>query len=301
MPKEDYYIAMMRKPWQDFVKPFKLPILTERIKITSACRDCDDLPRVEDAGACFVDDSGHAVQLMHNGLKVLYGRYYGSWLNEIIRLLRGVHEPQEEWVFHHVLKHIPPGGVMVEAGCYWGYYSMWFAKAVRNARIYLVEPQPNQMKVALKNFELNGLTADHTYAYFGSYPKQKLDIQTRRLGDLPRLSIEDLMVIKGLDRITLLHADIQGHEEEMLDEARLLLEARKIDWLVISTHGARHQSTKAILQDANYRLIAEHDVGQSASADGLLVAQNPDLPEIPPIQTSTVKGLVQAHDSREVA
>ncbi|MEM7057448.1 MAG: hypothetical protein AAF557_07660 [Pseudomonadota bacterium] len=301
MAKEEYYIAMMRKPWQRYVKPFKLRILTDRIRITSACRDCDDLPRVPNAGECFVDDSGHAVQVMHNGLKVLYGRYYGAWLNEIIRQLRGVHEPQEEWVFHHVMKHIPPGAVMVEAGCYWGYYSMWFAREVRDAQIYLVEPQPNQMKVALKNFEINGLTADHTHAYFGSYPKQKLEIQRRRLGHLPGLTIGKFMAMKGLDRITMLHADIQGHEEEMLDDARALLAARKIDWLHVSTHGARHLGTKAILQEAGYRLIAEHDVGQSASADGLLVAQNPDLPEIPPIEISMVEGLVQVHDGLELA
>ena len=296
MPKEEYYIEMMRKPWQDYVKDVKLPVLTERIKITTECRDCDELPRVANAGECLVDDSGHAVQVMHNGLKVLYGRYYGSWLNEIISQLNGVHEPQEEWVFHHVIKHIQTGGVMVEAGCYWGYYSMWFARAVADAKIYLVEPQPNQMKVALKNFEINGLTADHTHAYFGSYPPQKLEIQKRRLGELPRLTVGDFMQMKGLDRISMLHADIQGHEEEMMDGARDLLAARKIDWLFISTHGARHPATRDILMEAGYRLVAEHDVGQSASADGLLVAQNPDLPEIPPIEISMVKGLVQAHD-----
>ena len=298
MVKEAYYIEMMDSPWQDYVKPVKLPILTERIRITAECRDCDELPRVWNAGECFVDDDGNAVQIMHNGLKVLYGRYYGSWLNEIISRLKGVHEPQEEWVFHQVMKHIPPGSVMVEAGCYWGYYSMWFARQVARAQIYLIEPQPNQMKVALKNFEINGLAADHTHAYFGDYPPQKLEIQKRRLGDLPRLTIEEFMKMKGLDRITMLHSDIQGHEEAMLGDARDLLAAHKIDWLFISTHGARHHGTRSILEDAGYRLVAEHDVGQSASADGLLVAQNPDLPEIPPIGISMVRGLVQAHDTR---
>ena len=71
---------------------------------------------------------------MHNGLRVLYGRYYGSWVNEIISQLKGVHEPQEERVFYEVLKHIPAGATMVEAGCYWGYYSMWFARQVQDAR-----------------------------------------------------------------------------------------------------------------------------------------------------------------------
>ena len=295
MAKEEYYIEMMDKPWQDYVKPVKLPVLTERIRITTECRDCDDLPRDPRAGECFVDRRGNAVQVMHNGLRVLYGRYYGSWVNEIIKRLKGVHEPQEEWVFHHVLKHIPPGSSIVEAGCYWGYYSMWFAKEVPDAKVFLVEPHPNQMKVALRHFKINRLEADHTHAYFGSYPPQKLEIQKKRLGELPRMTVPEFMELKGLDRITMLHSDIQGHEEEMLEGARDLLSARKIDWLFISTHGARHPATRAILNEAGYRFVAEHEVGQSASADGLLVAQNPDLPEIPPIDISIVDGLVQVH------
>lgn len=294
MPKEAYYIDMMSRPWQDFVKPAKLAVLEERIAITAGCRDCDGLPRDPQAGQCLVED-GNAVQVMHNGLRVLYGRYYGSWVNEIISRLGGVHEPQEEHVFHEVLKHIPPGGTMLEAGCYWGYYSMWFAKAVADSRVFLVEPQPNQMRTALRNFEINGLSADHTHAYFGDYPEKKKEIQERRLGELPCLTVPEFMEMKGLERLSLLHSDIQGHEEEMLAGAAALLRARRIDWLFISTHGSRHPACREFFGQMGYRIVAEHGVGQSASADGLLVAQNPDLPEIPPIEISVVEGLVQAH------
>ncbi|MEM7685051.1 MAG: FkbM family methyltransferase [Pseudomonadota bacterium] len=295
MAKESYYIEMMGKAWQDYVKPVKLDVLTRRIDITAACRDCDPVPRVDDAGECRVDDSGYAVQIMHNGLKVLYGRYYGNWVNEIIKRLNGVHEPQEEWVFHSILPHVASGSAMIELGCYWGYYSMWFAKAVPEARNFLVEPHPRQMQTARTNFEINGLSADFTIGYVGSYPEQKKKIQEQRVGELPRFTIPEFMDLKGLDRIGLLHSDIQGHEEEMLDGAREVLAQRRIDWLFISTHGRRHPACREILTDAGYRLLAEHGVGGSASADGLLVAQNPDLPEIPPIEISEVEGLVTAH------
>ena len=296
MVKEAFYVDMMQKDWREFVKPIKVPILEERIKITAACRDCDDLPRDPRAGACFVDEDGNAVQVMHNGLKVLYGRYYGNWVNEIIRELKGVHEPQEERVFAEVMKHIPAGATMIEAGCYWGYYSMWFAHAVENARVFLVEPHPRQMQVAERNFAINGLTGDFTVGYFGTYPEQKKKIQEQRVGgELPRYTVQEFMDLKGLDRITMLHSDIQGHEEEMLDGARDILGARKIDWLFVSTHGRRHPACRDILDEAGYRIVAEHGVSQSASADGLLVAQNPELAEIPPIEISLVEGLVQAH------
>lgn len=290
MVKEAYYVEMMEKSWEDYVKPIKLDILRRRIEITAACRDCDDLPRVADAGKCFVDEDGNAVQVMHNGLKVLYGRYYGSWVNEIIARLGGVHEPQEEKVFHEVLSHMPEDAVMVEAGCYWGYYSMWFAHQVPGGRVFLVEPHPKQMATAERNFSLNGLSADFTIGYFGQYPEQKKRIQESRVGELPRFEVAEFMALKGLTRIDLLHSDIQGHEEEMLDGARDLLRNGQIGFLFISTHGVRHQACRDILDDAGYRILAEHAVDQSASADGLLVAQAPELPKVDPVEISLVDG-----------
>lgn len=295
MAKESYYIEMMSRPWQDYAKPAKLKVLEERIRITAACRDAEDLPRVPDAGRCMVDEDGNAVQVMHNGLKVLYGRYYGSWLNEIVSRLGGVHEPQEERVFHELLRHMPEGATMIEAGAYWGYYSMWFARAVPSSRVHLVEPHPRQLQVAERNFALNGLSGDFTIGYFGSYPEQKKAIQEKRVGELPAFSVPEFMALKGLDRVTLLHADIQGHEEAMLDGARGLLAERRIDWLFVSTHGRRHPPCREILAEAGYRIVAEHGVGNAAAADGLIVAQNPDLPKVPPIEISMVEGLVQAH------
>ena len=52
MVKESYYIEMLDKPWQDYAKPVKHDILERRIEITAACRDCDPMPRVKDAGKC---------------------------------------------------------------------------------------------------------------------------------------------------------------------------------------------------------------------------------------------------------
>ena len=296
MPEEQYYIDMIGTDWRLGVNQVRVPVLEKRIQITTACRDCDDLPRHPKAGACLVDEDGNAVQYMHNGLKVLYGRYYGNWVNEIIARLVGVHEPQEERVFHEVLKHLPADSTMLEAGCYWGYYSMWFAQAVPRGRAFLVEPHPKQLQVARRNFAINGLLADFTLGYFGGYPEQKRKIQIRRAGVLPHMSVPEFMDRKALTRITLLHADIQGYEEEMLKGAQGLLADRRIDWIFVSTHGRRHLPCRDILARAGYRIVAEHGLGQSASMDGLLVAQNPDLPAIPRISISLVDGLVTAHD-----
>ena len=295
MPNEQFYIRMMGEDWRRGIKKMRVPVLEKRIRVTTSCRDCDALPRDPRAGECFVDQDGNAVQIMHNGLKVLYGRYYGKWMNEIIADLGGVHEPQEERVFHEVLKHIPAGSTMLEAGCYWGYYSMWFAKAVKDARVFLVEPHPLQLEIAERNFEINRLHGDFSLGFFGGYPEHKRQIQIKRAGHLPRFTVPEFMDRKGLRRINLLHADIQGYEEQMLTEAADLLARRRIDWVFVSTHGKRHWPCREILTDAGYHMVAEHDLAESASMDGLLVAQNPDLPQIPKIDISLVDGLVTAH------
>jgi len=76
-----------------------------RVEMTAACRDSAAIPKVPDAGGIIVED-GQRVQIMHNGVKVVAGGYYGDWTEEIIRRLRGHHEPQEELVFHELLRHI---------------------------------------------------------------------------------------------------------------------------------------------------------------------------------------------------
>ena len=173
---------------------------------------------------------------------------------------------------------------------------MWFAKQVDDARCFLLEPHPRQLETARRNFRINNLEADFTIGYMGSYPEKKKKIQESRVGELPRYTVQEFMELKDLEHITLLHSDIQGHEEEMLNDARGLLAQRKIDWLFISTHGRRHSACRQILDEVGYRIVAEHAVGQSASADGLLVAQNPTLQEIPKVEISMVEGIVQVHD-----
>ena len=104
--------------------------LVDRVLLTVACRDADVIPKVEGAGEV-VDRDGVTVQVMHNGVVIEEGCYHGPWMTEIIRSLRGHHEPQEELVFDRILRRLqadrahPPG--MIEFGSFWGYYSLWFA------------------------------------------------------------------------------------------------------------------------------------------------------------------------------
>ena len=105
--------------------------LQNRVDLTSSCSDCNKLPKVEHAGKIIKGNPSY--QLMHNGIKVMLGGYHGEWMQNIISNLRGHHEPQEEIAFYEVLGFMPEGGVMIELGSFWAYYSMWFHAAVPNA------------------------------------------------------------------------------------------------------------------------------------------------------------------------
>lgn len=282
MAKESRFIDMLGKPWQAFSKEDRVPVFENRIALTVAQRDADDLPRVPNAGETMVDENGYAVQIMHNGLKVLYARYYGAWVNEIIRQLRGVHEPQQEMIFDTILKRLAPGATMIEAGAYWCYYSMWFVHAIPQGRALMVEPNSKHLDIGKKNFEINGLPGDFSYGYFGEFPQKKVDHQREQFGiELTRYELPDFMAEKGLDRIELLHADIQGGETQMLDGARDLLARRLVDYLVVSTHGREHRPCLDILDGAGYVIAAEHDVDKVAKADGMIIAHSPDVAPLP--------------------
>ena len=64
-----------------------------RIDMTIRCKDSSLIPKVERAGEVFLDQD-FTYQLMHNGLKVVSGGYYGEWMRELIEKLKGHHEPQ---------------------------------------------------------------------------------------------------------------------------------------------------------------------------------------------------------------
>src|SRR5688572_2004784 len=137
-----------------------------RIALTVACRDSDAIPKVADAGA--VRDG---VQLMRNGVRVVEGGYYGEWMTEVIRRLRGHHEPQEEVAFHAVLERLAttagPSPAILELGAFWAYYSLWFLHRIPGGRAFLVEPDPAYLEIGRRNIELNDFEATFHQAAVG--------------------------------------------------------------------------------------------------------------------------------------
>lgn len=254
-----------------------------RVAITTSCRDTDAIPKVDGAGEVFERD-GQLLQRMHNGIVVAAGCYHGAWMTEVIRGLRGHHEPQEELVFHEILERIArteTRPTMIELGSWWAYYALWFAHDTGGAVVAL-EPDPFCLEVGRRNFELNGLTARFVHGAIGDAPGAPMSFfeeRTSRVTTVPSYDLASLMDAVGLERVSLVLADIQGGEAPLLARARQLLEARRVRFLILSTHHhsisgspVTHQEARDLLEACGAHFVAEHTVGESFSGDGLIAA-----------------------------
>ncbi|MFI5591704.1 FkbM family methyltransferase [Amycolatopsis sp. NPDC051758] len=266
------------------VSGFK-PALARRVRATVGCPDADGIPKVGHAGECR-DHEGGRVQVMHNGLLVEEGGYYGAWMTEIIRSLRGHHEPQEELVFHRIVERLATGGgrdpVMLEFGSFWTYYGLWFCQALPAGRVVAVEPDPAYLEVGRRNAELNGYgdRVRFVRAAIGDRPGEPMDFEAESDGRTYPVAQHDLASLLSeadLPQADLVLADVQGAETLLLDRARGDLEAGRVRFLVVSTHHhtisgdpLTHQNALRTLLDTGAHLIAEHTVGESFSGDGLI-------------------------------
>jgi FkbM family methyltransferase len=264
--------------------------LEQRIEMTASARDADVIPKVEGAGAVFTDETGARVQRMHNGLKVVADGYCGAWMTQLIGHCRGHHEPQEELAFYSVLDRLPNDAVMIEIGGSWSYYSMWFLNGRPGRRALVIEPDRNGVALAHRNLALNGLQAEVLWGYVGqSYAA----LANSEPMPPPPLSVPDLLQERGLGFLDILHCDAQGAEIEMIESCATLFREGRVGWLFVSTHGATitgdpltHQKCLARLIDLGAEIVAEHDVYESFSGDGLIVAHfgspaaEPGFPEL---------------------
>lgn len=265
-----------------------------RVLTTARCADCHSIPKVALAGETFAGSTGRW-QLMHNGVRVVEDGYCGRWMTELIRLLDGHHEPQEELAFHELLGHIPRGATMLELGSWWAYYSLWFQTRIAEAKLYLVEPDPRNLKIGERNFALNESLGHFFNCSVGSVSRgpQPFRCEDGLVYAVPQISVDDFLRQHAIDRVELLLADIQGAEWEMLQGAQQSL-VRRIRFLVVSTHHhslsgdpLTHQKCLRFLQDRGAHILAEHSVGESYSGDGLIVASmDPNDRNLGPIEIS---------------
>lgn len=255
------------------------PELEARIALTLSCRDCDAIPKVAAAGAVLERDDG-AVQVMHDGTLVRADGYCGGWMTEIIRRLRGHHEPQEELIFHHLLPHARPGSLIVELGAWWAYYTAWYLGAVPGAEAVCVEPDPANLELGRANLALNGRRAEFINAALGCEYRPEIEFHRAVHGGTVTIESLDMPALASRLRgrsVEMLHMDMQGFEFGFLRSLRRC--GTPVRFIVVSTHhelisgsATTHADCLAELCGQGAVILAEHDVLESYSGDGLIAA-----------------------------
>ena len=257
-------LGYFEKRFNYFFPKYKLTdYWKQRIDLVKSCPDNAKIKIADNAGALFSD-----YQLMHNGLKITPGSYYDYGNTVLLRENKGVHEPQEEYVFQEVLKILPPNAVMMELGSFWAFYSMWFLSALPLAKAFMVEPDPHKMNFGKLNFKLNNLKGIFDLGFISDHHQLKTSI--------PTLSVDYLVEKHGIDFLDVLHCDIQGYELKMLHGANSVLKKKKVGFVFISTHSNQlHNDCEKYLQTIGYSIICSADLDETYSWDGLIIAQAP--------------------------
>lgn len=255
----------------------------ERAVMTIGCRDSDVIPKVADAGE-IREEAGVRVQVMHNGLKVLAGGYHGDWMAQVIRGLRGHHEPQEELVYHHLLRYARHGSLMVELASFWAYYTLWYLHEIPDSTAICVEPDPINLEVGKRNAALNACSERVRFieAWVGGEERashQAICESTGSPRDLPCVNMTSLLRLTESRAIELLHVDAQGAELPFLRSMDAAVREQKVRFLVASTHHssisgspATHADCLREVERLGGAILAEHSVQESFSGDGLIVA-----------------------------
>lgn len=259
--------------------------LDRRIALTVAVNSTDQLDKVDDAGT-YAEIDGTPVQVMHNGVVVVRDGYLGPWQSTVIERLRGHHEPQEELVFDAIVQRLGKkkrgGRAMLELGCWWSFYSLWFKQAFPASTVVGIEPDEPFLATGRKNFELNGFEGTLLHGVVGPNPGEQLSFVAASDGqvhEVRQYGLDELLAIADVDKFDVILADIQGAETTFLDTSADLLRAGACRFLVVSTHdplisgsATTHRDVVEAIRGLGGHIVAEHSVSESFSGDGLVVA-----------------------------
>jgi hypothetical protein len=159
----------------------------------------------------------------------------------------------------------------------------------------VVEPDPNHIAVGRANAALNKHEIAFVQACVGrnSVPVTTFATESAGVIQIPQISIPDFLREQRIQGLDILHCDTQGAETAIIESCESLLRGGTIRFGVFSTHSHHisgdpltHQRCLSMLKDFGGTILAEHDVHESFSGDGLIAAcfgkEPPDWKE-PPI------------------
>jgi FkbM family methyltransferase len=200
-------------------------------------------------------------------LPIVAGPLRGRWWlpasrGKVLRILGGSYEPEQTALF---VKHLSPGGTLLDVGAHVGYYTLLSAQLVGpRGRVVAFEPNPTNHRFLQRHAALNGCAQVEVVAAavsdqngvarfdFGTgsgtghlAEEGTLEVRTVRL--------DDFCAERGL-RPDAVKIDVEGAELRVLHGAEATLAAAR-PVIFLSTHGSQvHRDCLAWLGARGYAL-----------------------------------------------
>lgn len=201
------------------------------------------------------------------------------------------HDSEYE-LFSHVLEKIynKKNPIMIEIGCWWAFWSLCFRKKYPEGKNILIELGKRHISIGINNFRLNNFSETHYWGGFfldnsNTYSNVKSNYDFEKLpneyfddsliGKMtgPEIHFIDVYSIEKLDKIDLLHMDIQGSEYPLLKdlfENYSYILKEKIDNIVVATHSNEiHDNLKKIFNQCDFTIDREMSFG-TVGGDGMI-------------------------------
>ena len=196
-------------------------------------------------------------------------------------------------IFHHERRQLnyfvklldkvnSPNPVMVELGAAEGLYSIMFhgyfiKKNIPHKNICL-EMSLNK----IKSIENNIPSAQVIHGYIGKLNEKDSDVLNLKNEEIypKQITLEDIYNTFSLDFIDMLHVDIQGGEEALIEEMNSKKMFDKVKYLFLSTHDdiipSIHKKCLNILVKSNKKIVINVRDTQSGFGygDGLIIMEN---------------------------
>lgn len=210
-------------------------------------------------------------------------------VHRIWELTKGAPEPKEISLFLEVIKKLPEDTLMMELGAGQALYSIILARRLPKAKLILVEANPRNLEVTTANMKLNQLANRSTIIHAAVSDKAGESVYVREAGcgssvhpkgqyQVITVSVDDIMEKFSLSRVNIIHMDVQGAEEKVIEGMSKTLSRQLVDYLFIGTHTVDlHNACERALNNFEYKTLYSLDPSQNVNFDGILVCAKPQL------------------------
>jgi FkbM family methyltransferase len=165
--------------------------------------------------------------------------------------LTGLYEPP---VTRVVQQHLRPGGIVVDVGANWGYFSLLAAPAVgAGGTVFALEPDPRQFEALSRNISTNGFrqvsplqaaaSAEEGRLSLVGYDEGQANRGVSRVADPSspgrRFDVRAMpvdLLTAACPKVDIVKIDVEGAEDAVLDGMRDGLSARRYRALVLELH-----------------------------------------------------------------